>query len=466
MSDLVDRIEGARSSLAFKAPCRVATTANITLSGEQTIDGVAVLEVGANNRPDRVLVKDQTDATQNGIYTVSTGVWSRAKDFDGNTDIVTGTRVFVHAGTAGSGEYIVTSADPIIIDTSSITITSAPGNVAGATTDNAVARYSGTSGGLQNSGVTIDDSNDVAGVANFSISGSITVGGTVDGRDVAADGTKLDGIESGATADQSAAEILTALLTVDGPSSGLNADLLDGNEASAFYASGGTDVPVADGGTGRSSHTAYAVLCGGTTTTAAQQSIADVGTSGQVLTSNGAGALPTFQSSSAAIVNAVESGTLSSQATLDISLGSADMYEIDLIAIAPATDTVHLYARFSQSSTFLAGASDYRWSQQTEGIQSSDLADSEIDLGVSGDLGNSTNEHSTLTIRIYRPSAASFHKSLIFYGYNVKDSADIVNISGAGSLIANSDAIDGVRFLFSSGDIASGYYAVRSYSFT
>jgi len=52
---------------------------------------------------------------------------------------------------------------------------------------------------------------------------------------------------------------------------------------------------VISGGTGRTTHTAYAVLCGGTTTTGAQQSIASVGTAGQVLTSNGAGALPTFQ---------------------------------------------------------------------------------------------------------------------------------------------------------------------------
>lgn len=52
---------------------------------------------------------------------------------------------------------------------------------------------------------------------------------------------------------------------------------------------------VANGGTGAASHAAYAVLCGGTTGTGAIQSIASVGTSGQVLTSNGAGALPTFQ---------------------------------------------------------------------------------------------------------------------------------------------------------------------------
>ena len=50
--------------------------------------------------------------------------------------------------------------------------------------------------------------------------------------------SKLDGIESGATADQSAAEILAALLTVDGSGSGLDADLLDGNSSAAFATAG------------------------------------------------------------------------------------------------------------------------------------------------------------------------------------------------------------------------------------
>ena len=61
---------------------------------------------------------------------------------------------------------------------------------------------------------------------------------------------------------------------------------------------GTLNLPLAvdQGGSGRTSATAYGVLCGGTTSTGAQQSIASVGTSGQVLTSNGAGALPTFQS--------------------------------------------------------------------------------------------------------------------------------------------------------------------------
>jgi hypothetical protein len=55
---------------------------------------------------------------------------------------------------------------------------------------------------------------------------------------------------------------------------------------------------VAKGGSGVSSTTPFAVLCGGTTPTSPFQSVASVGTAGQVLTSNGAGALPTFQTSS------------------------------------------------------------------------------------------------------------------------------------------------------------------------
>lgn len=68
---------------------------------------------------------------------------------------------------------------------------------------------------------------------NLTVPNLITAG-NVDGRDVSADGTKLDGIEAGATADQTAAEILTAIKTVDGTGSGLDADLLDGKHATDF----------------------------------------------------------------------------------------------------------------------------------------------------------------------------------------------------------------------------------------
>lgn len=113
-SDLTTRLGGARSSLAFKAPCVVATTANIALTGTQTIDGVAVVA------EDRVLVKDQTTASENGIYICKATAWERARDFDGTDDVVKGTRVYVHSGSVGSGSYVVTTADDIEIGTSSI----------------------------------------------------------------------------------------------------------------------------------------------------------------------------------------------------------------------------------------------------------------------------------------------------------------------------------------------------------
>jgi hypothetical protein len=82
------------ADLAIKEPCRVATTGNISsLSGLLTIDGVTV---AAGNR---VLVRAQTTATQNGIYTAASGSWTRATDFDGAGEVTGGTQVYVQQGT-------------------------------------------------------------------------------------------------------------------------------------------------------------------------------------------------------------------------------------------------------------------------------------------------------------------------------------------------------------------------------
>lgn len=112
------RIGGINSALAFKAPCRVAALTNITLSGFQTIDDVTLAEGDENLR---VLVAGQTNETENGIYNADGGDWARAKDFDGNTDFVEGTRVYVHSGTDGVGVYQVTTSDPIVLGTDDIT---------------------------------------------------------------------------------------------------------------------------------------------------------------------------------------------------------------------------------------------------------------------------------------------------------------------------------------------------------
>lgn len=82
---------------ALKKAVRVATTANITLSGTQTIDGIAVVA------GDRVLVKDQTTTSQNGIYVVAAGAWTRPTDAD-TASKMAGAFVNVDEGTANGGK--------------------------------------------------------------------------------------------------------------------------------------------------------------------------------------------------------------------------------------------------------------------------------------------------------------------------------------------------------------------------
>lgn len=86
-------VQNELAKLPTKKPVRVATTANITLSGTQTIDGVAV-QVG-----DRVLVKDQTNAAQNGIYVVAASAWTRATDADSAAEVYPNITVEVSEGT-------------------------------------------------------------------------------------------------------------------------------------------------------------------------------------------------------------------------------------------------------------------------------------------------------------------------------------------------------------------------------
>lgn len=89
---------------------------------------------------------------------------------------------------------------------------------------------------------------------------------------------------------------------------------VDVTEANLTLDNIGGTLSVNKGGTGVATLTAYAVICGGTTGTAPVQSIASVGSSGQVLTSNGAGSLPTFQAAAGGLSWVVETTTSRSAA--------------------------------------------------------------------------------------------------------------------------------------------------------
>lgn len=98
-------VDNLIQGLKWKEPVKAATTTNITLYGAQTIDGVNV-QAG-----DRVLVKDQTNQAQNGIYIVQSGAWMRAPDAD-TWDELVNAAVFVMQGATNGDKGFVCTVDP------------------------------------------------------------------------------------------------------------------------------------------------------------------------------------------------------------------------------------------------------------------------------------------------------------------------------------------------------------------
>ena len=87
-------VDAAVNGTDWKQSVRVATTSDITLSGLQTVDGIS-LAAG-----DRVLVKAQTAAKDNGLYVVASGAWARSSDADTDGKVTAGLSVMVEEGTS------------------------------------------------------------------------------------------------------------------------------------------------------------------------------------------------------------------------------------------------------------------------------------------------------------------------------------------------------------------------------
>jgi len=111
-------VDAAVVGIDWKPSVRAATTSNITLSGAQTIDGVSVV---AGNR---VLVKNQTTASENGVYVASASTWSRSADADADAEVTAGLAVWVTEGSVyGDSGWVLVTDDPIIVDTTSLSFT-------------------------------------------------------------------------------------------------------------------------------------------------------------------------------------------------------------------------------------------------------------------------------------------------------------------------------------------------------
>jgi len=175
-------VDSVVQGLDPKASCVAATTANITLSGAQTIDGVSLVA------GDRCLVKNQTLSQNNGIYVVATGSWTRATDMDTWAE-VPGAFTFIEQGTtqADTG-WVCTSNAGGTIGTTAITFVQFAG--VGSYTAGTGLTLTGTQFSITNTTVTAAAYGSASSVGTFTVNaqGQLTLAASTS---IAIDGNQI-----------------------------------------------------------------------------------------------------------------------------------------------------------------------------------------------------------------------------------------------------------------------------------
>ena len=201
-------VDAMRQGLDVKDSVRAATTANITLSATQTVDGVALVA------GDRVLVKDQSTASANGIYVVAAGAWVRATDADSATKVTGGMFNFVEEGTANADSgWVLTTNSPVTLGTTSLAFTqfSGAGQVTAGTgltkTGNTLDVGAGTGIQVNADDIALSPSN-VLSLFNLATSGIVarTAANTVTARTITGTTNRItitngDGVAGNPTLD-------------------------------------------------------------------------------------------------------------------------------------------------------------------------------------------------------------------------------------------------------------------------
>ena len=193
------QVQASAQGLDVKQSVRAATTANITLSGTQTVDGVSLVA------GDRVLVKNQTTGSENGLYVVvDGGAWTRTTDADSDSEVTAGLFTFVTEGTsyADTG-WVISTNDDITVGTTAITFTqfSGAGVISagdGLVQNGTVFDIVGTSDRITVNADSIDIAATYVGQSTITTVGTITTG-TWNGTtiDVSYGGTGVTSLASG-----------------------------------------------------------------------------------------------------------------------------------------------------------------------------------------------------------------------------------------------------------------------------
>lgn len=191
-------VDATSQGLDVKQSVRAATTANITLTGTKTVDGISLV---AGNR---ILVKNQTSASANGIYVVASGAWSRATDADTSAKVTPGMFTFVEEGTANADSgWVLTTDGPVDLGTTDLDFAqfSGAGQITagdGLTKTGNVLNVGGTADRITVGADAVDIASTYVGQSSITTLGTITTG-TWNGTDIAvADGGTGSSTASGA----------------------------------------------------------------------------------------------------------------------------------------------------------------------------------------------------------------------------------------------------------------------------
>ena len=208
-------VDAQLQGLDVKNSVRVATTANGTLSSafanNSTVDGVTL----ATN--DRILIKDQSTGSENGIYTVNaSGAPTRATDFDADSEVTGGAFFFAEEGTTNADNgFVLTNDGAITVGTTALTFTQFSG--AGQVIAGSALTKSGNTLNVGVDDSSIEVSSDAlrvkaSGITNAMLAGSIDLTAKVTGSlPVANGGTGLTAIAKGSILVANTANTITAL---------------------------------------------------------------------------------------------------------------------------------------------------------------------------------------------------------------------------------------------------------------
>lgn len=305
-------VDGARSGLDVKDSVRVATiepgTLATSFAAGQVVDGVTLVT------GDRILIKNQADASQNGIYTVNaTGAPTRSTDADANAEVTAGLFTFVEQGTQADSGWVLTTDNPIIVGTTALTFVqfSGAGQVIagdGLTKSGNTLNVVGTSDRITVAADSVDIASTYVGQTSIVTLGTVTTG-TWNAVTIAANygGT---GQSSYTIGDLLYADSSSTLAKLAGTAVG-NALISGGVGAAPSWGKIGLTthvsgtLAVGNGGTGATSFTANGVVLGGSTLSSTA-----AGTANQVLRVPGAGGAPAFGSIDLSTSAAVGSSVL------------------------------------------------------------------------------------------------------------------------------------------------------------